>query len=224
MPPKRKTKGRRPMNRQSLISQRSPITRSWQLSAMATPFQNLNARRDNKIYRIHQEVNYGNLSTSSAGGEVILTRAFLLSDLPQYLSLTSIFDQYCIEEIEMWIIPTTNTTGNAAGFDGYTISSVIDYDDDSTSAVTSASLQSYQNCVMSTRSEGVYRRWKPHIQSTLNNSSNAQVGALNIPATWIDAAQPTIKHYGMKLVQTATTTTSVVGLRARFHVAFRNVF
>jgi len=207
------------MTRQNL-----PVTTVWQMASQHQPAQAVNAKRDNKVYRMTQEVNYGQLSNSSAGGEVILTKSFTLSDIPGSAALITVFDQYKIESIEIWIVPTTNTTGNTAGFDGYTISSVIDYDDDSTSGVTSASLQQYQNCVMSSRFEGVYRHWKPHSQGPLLNSSNAQVGASNIVAPWIDCAQPSIKHLGMKLVQTATATTSIVGLRARFHLAFRNVF
>jgi len=194
------------------------------MASQHQPAQAFNAKRDNKVYRIHQEVNFGPQSTSSAGGEVVYTQSFVLSNLPQVSALTAVFDQYKIDTVEVWIIPNTNTTGNAAGFDGYTISSVIDYDDDSTSGVTSASLQQYQNCVMSSRFEGIYRKWRPHVQGALNNASNSLVGSENLTSPWIDCAQPSIKHYGLKLVQTATATTAVVAVRARFTVSFRNVF
>jgi hypothetical protein len=220
----KKSKHGKTVAREQRVVRNMPTTTVWQMASQHQPAQAFNARRDNVIYRIHQETNLGPVSTSSAGGEVIFTRAFTLTDLSQSSSLVAIFDQYKIEQIETWIVPTTSTSSNAAGIDGYTISSVIDYDDDSTSGATSLTMQQYQNCVMSSRFEGVYRRWAPHVQGSLLNSGNSLVGASNVSAQWIDCAQPTIKHYGMKLVQTATATTSVIGLRVRLTVAFRNVF
>jgi len=203
---------------------KKPITKIWQMASMATPAQSLDMSADQRVYTFTESVNFGPVSTSSAGGEVIYTQSFLLSHLPQSSSLTAVFDQYKIDSIEVWITPNTNTTGNAAGFDGYIVSSVIDYDDDSTSGVTSASLQQYQNCAMTSRFEGIYRRWRPHAQSPLLNASNTQVGAANVTSPWIDCAQPSIKHYGIKAVQTATSTTAILATRVRMTVKFRNVF
>jgi len=196
----------------------------WQMASQHQPAQAVSAKRDNQIYHVRQDINFGTQISSSAGGEVIYTQSFKLSDLPGSGSLVAVFDQYKIDAIEVWLIPNTNTTGNSAGFDGFTVSSVIDYDDDSTSGVTSATLQQYQNCVMTSRFEGVYRKWRPHAQSSLLNNSNALVGSGNVTSPWIDCAQPSIKHYGIKLVFNATATTSILSVRARYSVSFRNVF
>jgi hypothetical protein len=192
------------------------------MASQPLPAQSLNAARDNQIYTVRQTVELGPQLTSSAGGETVATRAFVFTDLAQYNSWTQIFDQYRIDLIETWLTPVTNTTGNAAGFDNYRMYSVIDYDDDATTAISG--LTQYQNVCDTGRFEGVYRKWRPHIQGSLNNNSNALVGSLNMPSTWIDCGQPSIKHYGLKYGQTSTTTTAVISLRARITISFRNVF
>jgi len=213
--------GRR-MTRRVISDLRRPETKVWQMASQPLPAQILNAARDNQVYTVRQTVEFGPLLTSSAGAETNVVTSFVLSQLTGVASWTAVFDQYRIDEIEMWLTPTTNTTGNAAGFDQYRLYNVIDYDDDASTTISA--LVQYQNVCDVGRFEGVYRKWRPHIQGSLNNASNALVGSQNIASTWIDCAQPSIKHYGVKSAQTATSTTVVLSMRARFKVSFRNVF
>jgi hypothetical protein len=203
-------------------SLRRPDTQVWNMGSQSLPAQRANAYTDNRPYIVKQFVEFGPVSTSSAGGEVDFGIAFNLGQLTQASSWTSVFDQYRIKEIELWMTPTTSTaTVGNSNFDSYRVYSVIDYDDDSSTAASS--LLQYENVCDTGRNEGVYRKWRPHMASQLATSGGVAL-AQNIPSTWINSSQTTVKHYGFKCAQLSTSTSTVIQLRARFTVEFRNVF
>jgi hypothetical protein len=176
------------------------------------------AAKDNAPYAIMQMVNFGTLS-SSTGGIAAFAANFILSDVDQYTSLTAVFDQYRITEVEVWLIPRLAVTTSSSQNPGQ-IASVVDYDDDTTLSSLNQALD-YQNCMIDTGTVGHYRRFKPH--AAVAAFSGSFTSYVNVVSPWIDAASPSVRHYGVKYVTTATDAVYVSDIFARLHFEFRNV-
>jgi len=173
----------------------------------------------NRVYRCTQFVEYGNQFTSSGGGEVDGAKYFILNDLTQVSSFTSLFDQYKIEEIEIWW--STTASGLVGASDNTRWLNVIDYDD--ANALTFNQLLQYPNVEDLSRNEGCYRRFRPHIATAAYNAGSPVFSGFANETGWIDSGSPSVQHYGAKVALSATASTYVLTLRARFHLAFRNV-
>jgi hypothetical protein len=208
--------------REGMLS-RQPSTKLWSVVAQHMPSYNISLTRDNQPYRVSQLVDNQTVLTSSAGADVFYATAFQLSNVDQNAAWTAVFDQYMIEALEIWLIPTYQSTGGGAS--NSVIYSVIDYDDSST-PVSVTALRQIQNCVECTAYEGTYRRWVPHIAMTTQNSTGSSTasGSVNRPSTWIDSASPSVNHYSFKCAMKASSVTTTLRLVVRYHLAFRNVF
>ncbi len=171
---------------------------------------------DNFVHNVWQTAELGNVLTSSAGAETDLARAFTINDIQGISSWLSVFDQYKIKEIELWITPSSSSQ---TVVDNFRLLTVIDYDDSVTP--TFNGLLQYSNVTDSGRNEGVYRRWSPHVQVG-QASAGSTVNSRNQVADWTDSATTSTTHYGVKISMTATTTTVVIAFRVRFHIQFRN--
>jgi hypothetical protein len=202
---------------------RNPQTKLWSVVAQHMPAYNISLTRDNVPYRVSQLVDNQTILTSSAGADVFYATAFQLANVDQFTSWTAVFDQYMIEALEVWLIPTYQSTSGGAS--NSVIYSVIDYDDSST-PVSVTALRQIQNCVETTAYEGTYRRWVPHIAMTTQNSTGSSTasGSANRPSTWIDSATQSVNHYGFKCAMKASSVTTTLRLVVRYHMAFRNVF
>jgi hypothetical protein len=139
--------------------------------------------------------------------------------LRRYYGFTALFDQYRIDEIEVWITPTyQNSSGGNVNSRWL---SVIDYDDSNTPGTTGALLQ-YSNVVDCTANEGCYRRFRPHVGLTTNSAAGTAYS--NKLSDWIDSANVTAQHYGIKLAAFQSAVTSTYNLVVRYHFSTRNVF
>jgi hypothetical protein len=222
MAPKRKQKGRRPMNRQNgnlPRGSRTPTTHVWNIMSQRSPNLSNLMSGDNKVYSVSQMVEFGGILNSSNLGANSNGLAFSFGQVPQNSTWASVFDQYRIDEIELWIQPTQLLSTTVDSFRWY---SVIDYDDDGVSTTEAAAL-AFQNVSDCGRFEGVYRRFRPHIAIAVAQSGGAPT-ARNAPSNWLDAGSTSIKHYALKVVTQSTATQVIISLRARFHLSFRNVF
>jgi len=200
--------------RQNKAPKRIQAVITWGVRSEAQPAM-LSVAVDNQVHKIIQSFDSGTFLTSSAGGDVFSATSFLLSFLPQYTSLTAVFDQYRIAMIEIWIIPTYQDY--AGGNSNSRYLTVIDYDDDTT-PTTTTSLLSYSNCTDTSAYTGVYRKFVPHVQSS------GPSAALNVTAPWIDSGTPSVKHFGLKCGMFTSNVTSSLNLKTRYTVEFRNVF
>jgi len=156
--------------------------------------------------------------TSSALSATFGGLAFMVSSLDQISSLTALFDQYRIIEIEVWIIP--RTTNNTVTSNTGLLATVVDYDDDTVLGTLGAALD-YTNVVVGTGIEGHYRRFKPH--AAMAAYSGAFSAFANVESPWIDAASTGVRHYGLKSVWTATDIAYNSDILVRLHTEWRNV-
>jgi len=118
--------------------------------------------------------------------------SFKLSDFATYTSYTALFDQYRIDQIELWLEPmndstTTVTTG---------LVSCIDLDDASTPASIGECSQR-PGALAGTTLTGRYHKWRPHVAVAEYSGAFTSFG--NEPSGWIDSNSPAVQHYGVKV-------------------------
>jgi len=114
-------------------------------------------------------------------------------------SWAAVYDAYRIMAVTAKWIPLAS---NQSGF----VHTVIDYDDGSTPASESYMLQ-YDTLQTSPGGVEFERTWIPRIASAAYNGALAAYYQPP-PFQWIDAAGPSVQHYGLKYYIPATTTVS----------------
>jgi hypothetical protein len=178
---------------------------------------------DNQVFKVSQNLANGAVPWQSWSSSVTLPTFngayFALNQLDQYTSLAAVFDQYRIDEVEVWIIPRTTTT-TASGQNLGDMVSVIDYDD-ANPLTTYPSAMDYDNALTTSGGCGQYRRFKPHVAVAVY--AGAFTSFANQPTQWLDAASPAVQHYGIKISRTVTDAVYIVDIAARVHLSFRNV-
>jgi len=143
-----------------------------------------------------------------------------IGQLNQYSTLASIFDQYRIDEIEVWLTPLKNSA--AVSIISGQLATVIDYDDATPLASFGLALE-YPNAVVTNCAIGHYRRYVPRIANAVYGS--AAFGSFgNSNPQWLDIASSTIEHYGVKVVVTPSTgTQQIYDLTVRMKCSFLSV-
>jgi hypothetical protein len=199
-----------------------PTTVNWNVNAERCPNFNNTISKDNKVYTVRQTSNQGTVISSNGAVTALYARAFTSADILQFSSFATIFDQYKIEMLELWLTPYG--VGTVPGYTGGgKFVTVVDYDD--ANAPTSLqSLQEYQNAVTTRFTDGHYIKFRPHIAEAAYGGAFTQF--LNRPSDWIDCGSTGVQHYGLKLAMDITPATGDVkmDLSTRLTVSFRNVF
>jgi len=181
---------------------------------------------ESQVYQISQTVDTTYTLTQAAITPQFLGFNFSLDQLAQYTSWTSVFDQYRIDKVQVTIRPQYNAVGLfvPASVKIPLLYSVIDYDDN-TAASSLSTLKEYSNCNISMY-ETVVATFQPHLAMAAYDGS-VFTSYANIAGQWIDAASPTVKHYGMKLGveggQSGQTGLQTYDITIKYLISFRNV-
>jgi hypothetical protein len=174
----------------------------------------MNFISSNRPYRLTQTIAEAPLFTSSTTLNTFSGTSFIISQIDQYSSFSNVFDQYRIDEIEVWIEPNSSTVAN-----GY-LYSCVDYDDANV-LTTIGQCADYTNCLATPASECHYRRFIPHIAVAAYSGSFTSY--MNAGPQWIDFASTSVQHFGLKTACTMMSTAQAFNFRARFHFSMRNV-
>jgi hypothetical protein len=224
MPKTNKKQGqRRPMKRRS---QNNEISTTWSSLSGKVPHLQPAMRFDNQVYRFFQTIDYPSVFTATTSTPGVYSLAPQLNSIAgtQLAALQGVFDQYKIEEIEVWCEAQNQGGSGTTPIDqiGGKLYSVIDYDDAANLATVAAALN-YSNCIVSSFNQGHYRKWKPHI--AMAAYSGAFTSYANMKAQWLDIASAAVQHYGCKFITDLSTSTSNVSwdLRVRIRVSCRNI-
>jgi len=199
-----------------------PTTINWNVNAQKAPMFNNVIARDNRPYTIMQTSGQGIVLQTGNAAPSFVGKKWTSADILQFSSFASVFDQYKIEFIEVWLEPFGS--GTIPGYNSVgKLYSVVDYDDANT-PTSIASLQQYENCVTTRYTDGHYIKFRPHIAEA--TYAGAFTGFLNRPSTWIDVATTGAEHYGVKIgVDTSLSNGDVrIDMVSRITVSFRNVF
>lgn len=189
-----------------------------------------------KVYNFKQTVdgvnipNIGTRTITQGSGLQHFGIYFTLADLPQASSFTTLFDQYKINKITIKFIPMTMVNGFersdvASVTNPGMMGTVIDFDDANTLSNINA-YEEYQNfryqsaVSMKTHS----RTFRPHIAMAAYQGTFA--GFTNVPSKWIDCANATVQHYGVKFymdVYASANTAQAYQVFATYYLSFKNV-
>jgi hypothetical protein len=224
-----KTKQKSGMNRRatqnkspksSLLAKSGTI--NWNVNAQQVPRMINTTSLDNNPYVVRQTSTQGVVLTSSNTLPVFYAKFWSSADILQYSSYASVFDQYRIDMVEVWLVPYG--AGTIPGYNNVgKIYSVVDYDDAS-NLITIASAQQYENCVTTRFTDGHYIKFRPHIAVAAYGGGFTKY--LNRVSDWIDAGSQAVEHYGMKLAcdTTSSNTDVKIDMTTRLTVSWRNVF
>lgn len=169
------------------------------------------------VHKIVEQYLVQTAITSSTTIPVLSGFNFTVNSISQIASLQNVFDQYRIDQVEVWLIPRFNN-GNDVVSDLF--ASVIDYDDNSPVSAF-ADLLDYSNAVVTCGQDGHYRSFRPH--AAIAAYSGVFTSFANVEELWIDAASPSVQHYGVKTGITATDTVRAWDMIVRLHTSWRNV-
>jgi len=151
--------------------------------------------------------------TTSASVPQYGTLALTLSSFPNVTEYTNVFDQYKIDQIEVWMEPSGS---QEAVYEE--LVTCVDLDDANT-PTSVASIQDKQGALVGNGVSGRYHRWKPHV--AVAEFAGTFTGYGNMPSTWIDTASPAVQHYGFKAAAAPGGTVVTYNLTVRAVISFR---
>lgn len=156
--------------------------------------------------------------TTSITVPVFRGQAFTVSGFAASSPYLTVFDQYKIDELEVWIEPVISQSSAIALVSNY--STAIDLDDANTPTAYD-NVQDHQSAIISNGEAGHYHKWQPHV--AIAAYSGAFTSFANIPAGWNDVASPNIQHYGLKYATNSATSIPIIySLSVRARVSFRS--
>jgi len=190
--------------------------RVWSL---ATPISWKLPSTDNRVFRINDRYPVTTITTSTSS--VVFTACqFQVSGMGNISALQGLFDQYRIVGVEVLIVPQSNFIAAAATATAGMMHSVVDYDD-ATPLANEQNALDYQNCLTSSASDGHFRKFVPH--AAVAAYSGAFTSFTNVESPWIDAAYPSVQHYGLKVVNTTASVATELLIYATLFTEWRNV-
>jgi hypothetical protein len=178
-----------------------------------------NPSPDNVPFRVVQSYENTGAYSSSTTLPTFFAASFNIANLDQVGTLTALFDQYRIVEVEVWLLPRFADNSSTSVNPGLT-TSVIDYDDGTALTTVPAALD-YQNALTAPSTLGHYRKFKPHI--AVAGYTGSFTGYTNLTSPWIDCATTNVQHYGLKTATTVTSSSITFDLLTRLHLEWRNV-
>jgi len=152
--------------------------------------------------------------TTSTATNTYNAQAFTLSNFSMNSAYTALFDQYRVDQLEVWLEPTNSQGATVFG----ELITAVDLDD--ANAPTTASLGDKQGALVGLGAGGRYHCWKPHVAVATYGGAFTSYG--NVPAMWIDSASTSVQHYGFKIVALPTPAQTITyALTCRGVFSFR---
>jgi len=181
------------------------------------------------------------MTSATAAGSMTygtLSYYFILTDVPTYTELTSLFDQYKVDRLtlKLYSYATSVTVGAAVSSNypqsGIIVHDVVDYDDAALPTGSDAGVQElreYQNykCrnLINAAGAPVTRSWAPHL--AVAAYSGAFSSYKNEPFGWVDCASATVQGYGWKCILEQVSPGATMNVTFKVEVtadlSFRNV-
>lgn len=200
-----------------------PVGKKGKMAAVRPIYKNYNivgprprlrkTRPMNQIQAILGVVD--NLVTTSTSIPVYASFYVSLAAFAGYSQYTGCFDQYRIDELEVWVEPNTAANGTTVFS---TIATCIDYDD-STNPTSIGMVEDHQYSMATNGAVGHYYRFQPHM--AVAAYSGTFTSYVNEPFGWIDSNSPSVQGYGVKFAAAATPVAITYTITARAAISFR---
>lgn len=189
-----------------------------------------------QVHHFKRVVNFGDLvaSTSSLGVQTPIANAysFSLSQLPNNTDFTNLYDQYKINGVKLSFVPKASESlisplsGVTAPLGFGRLMTVIDYDDANAPGSENDMLQ-YGNVKITAPMQNHSRYVKPMILRSLYQSTTS-TGYQPTRGGFVDVANPTVPHYGIKVyasapsISGATASSITYSVYATFYLTCKN--
>lgn len=144
---------------------------------------------------VQMEVSTSGILNTSTTINTFAALQFSLNNCQGYTSYTALFDQYKIDEIEVWIEPQA-AAGSAVFGAVYT---AVDLDD-AVTPTSIANVAAKQGALCGEGAAGRYHKWVPHLAVAGQTVTNL----MNFPSQWIDSAFTGVLHFGFKMAAAPT--------------------
>jgi len=141
----------------------------------------------------------------------------LAQNVPNYASYTSVFDEYKIDFVEVWVTPPGLAPVASTVRGQY--STAVDYDDSNTPS-TIATVSDKQNSLTTTIDSAHYHKWVPRFAVGAYSGTFASYAS---ETGWIDCGSPNVQHYGLKTAFSPTAGgIEYIQFALRLTVSFRS--
>lgn len=164
-------------------------------------------------YTLSESFALGSNLVSSAALLVAAGYSHALSDLPSVSAWTAIFDRYRILRVYVDFTPlaTTNNTGtNQLGY----LHTAVDFDD-ATAPATTAAIERYSTYRAVVGCKPLRRAYVPRLSATVYYNGVVNAYAEAPSQTWLDMANTSVPHYGLKAGLDPTTVAGQVAYVTR---------
>lgn len=173
----------------------------------------------------------GALIRQSTSSDVFASWAFALADVPNISSLGALFDQYRIEEIQFRLRsrnPGVFVANQASPNYSTTTPLLVIDRDDNTAPTTLGELQQYDNCQQFSAQDSIDVVFKPSVTpSVFSGGAFSGYAVEESGKYWLDVANTSIPHYGIKLGMPALVATTSQrfdwDVEAVYKVSFKNI-
>jgi len=200
--------------RQRLASEGQTVSRMYDsLGSRPYPNNGLSLEQSIQLEMVFTTVSIVS-SGSTVGATMFGSLSFSLGLFTGATALTTVFDQYRMDQVEIWI--GAQTPNQTAAFP--VLTTAVDLDDANV-PVTTGAVQDKLGAIQSDGPGGHYHKWKPHM--AVAAYSGTFTSYLNAPATWIDTASPNVQHFGLKIALASEGTQTYYDLTARAVFSFR---
>jgi hypothetical protein len=154
--------------------------------------------------------------TTSTSVDTFRAWNFVLTDFGGYATFQAAFEQYRIDEIEVWLVPACGIPTPAAQENG-TFIVAVDTDDSATPGSYTA-LQSFDSAVDGMLYEPRYLRFKPRFATAAYSGAFTSYES---SGGWLDCDSNTVQHYGVKLAASTSSYATPIKILFRARVSFR---
>jgi hypothetical protein len=185
-------------------------------------YNNLASRPINRVVNRASQISenlrfdvIGILSTSTTV-PTFAAYAFQISSASNYSQYLGLFDQYRIDEIEVWLDPQQSQS--VLQVNQGLLASTVDLDDANTPSAF-ATVEDHQSSLVTNGLNSHYHRWVPH--TAVATYSGAFTSFSNMQNNWIDSASPNVQHFGLKIAATSTSSVIIYNMSVRLRCSFK---
>lgn len=168
----------------------------WDPNQSLTDGMRLPTSVSNTYRSIHTRVLTQFIAQSASVPQANTFQGVVQNLVSDYTSWASVFDQYRIHGLEIYLEPWSNSQLSTATLASGKLYTCIDYDD--TIPLSSvAEAVAYDNCIVSQNYDRQRRCFRPRI-AVAAYGSGAFTSYANAEAPWIDCSSGNVEHYGLK--------------------------
>lgn len=167
-----------------------------------------------------------------ATGTSALGLNFDFANISHSTELTTLYDSYRIDKVELWFDYSPDDAWGTLGVAGqlpYYPKLWIkrDYNDSNTPTLSDLEQSNQTQCLRFSADSMTLGPYfiKPAAQGSVLNAAAGTDSTQSVWAPWLRTAHPTIEHYGVKMVAQGLASTDLgsITIRVRFHVTMKNV-